>query len=145
MLFGIASYESVQFDEWGLKMSINLLDEDMFQVVFEHSQEHQKEVGRLTVTPEFEIRAMYNNQILSFGDYMRNIIKDKNYEDKILSWDTVIYTIPSGNYYTLTDSFSGTYGKLPKGNYFLYKKVRFEDKDGNYSIKIYSTPFSVNE
>lgn len=154
LLFGIASYDKIGFDEWGLKMKVNFIDDSILQVNFEHSQEHQTEVGRLTVTPEYEIRAIYNNQVVSFGDYMRNVLKNTDYKDKIFSWDSVIYTIPSGENYTLTSDLKTTYieshkdpnyNKLPKGQYLFCKKVRLEDKNGNYAIKLYTAPFTVVE
>ncbi len=145
MLFGLASYDNLNFDEWGLKMSVNFLDGNVLQVAFEHSQEHQKEVGKLTVTPEYEIRAIYKDKPVSFGEYMREALGQKNYKDKIFSWDTVIYTIPSGEVYTLTSDLDVTYGKLPLGEYIIYKKVRFEDKNGNYSIRTYCAPFAIVE
>jgi hypothetical protein len=145
MLFGLASYDNFNFDEWGLKMSVNFLDGNVLQVAFEHSQEHQKEVGRLTVTPEYEIRAIYKDKPISFGDYMREALGQKHYKDKIFSWDSVIYTIESGEVYTLTSDLDVTYGKLPLGEYLIYKKVRFEDKNGNYSIRTYCAPFAIVE
>ncbi len=145
MLFGLASYDNFNFDEWGLKMSVNFLDGNVLQVAFEHSQEHQKEVGRLTVTPEYEIRAIYKDEPVSFGFYMREVLGQKDYEDKILTWDSVIYTIPSGEVYTLTSDLDVTYGELPLGEYLIYKKVRFEDEDGNYTIRTYCAPFAIIE
>lgn len=145
MLFGLASYDNLNFDEWGLKMSVNFLDGNVLQVAFEHSQEHQKQVGKLTVTPEYEIRAIYKDAPVSFGEYMREALGQTHYQDKIFSWDTVIYTIPSGEVYTLTSDLDVTYGKLPLGEYIIYKKVRFEDKNGNYSIRTYCAPFAIVE
>ena len=145
MLFGLASYDNFNFDEWGLKMSVNFLDGNVLQVAFEHSQERQKEVGRLTVTPEYEIRAIYKDKPISFGDYMREALGQKHYKDKIFSWDSVIYTIESGEVYTLTSDLDVTYGKLPLGEYLIYKKVRFEDKNGNYSIRTYCATFAIVE
>ena len=145
MLFGLASYDNFNFDDWGLKMSVNFLDGNVLQVAFEHSQEHQKEVGRLTVTPEYEIRAIYKDEPVSFGFYMREALGQKHYEDKIFSWDSVIYTIESGEVYTLTSDLDVTYGKLPLGEYLIYKKVRFEDANGNYSIRTYCAPFAIVE
>ena len=143
ILFGLASYDNFNFDEWGLKMSVNFLEGNVLQVAFEHSQEHQKEVGKLTVTPEYEIRAIHKEQPISFGDYMREVLGQKHYKDKIFSWDSVIYTIESGEVYTLTSDLDVTYGKLPLGEYIIYKKVRFEDKNGNYSIRTYCAPFAI--
>ncbi|MBO5211736.1 MAG: hypothetical protein J6B80_07400 [Clostridia bacterium] len=145
MLFGLASYDNFDFDEWGLKMSVNFLDGNVLQVAFEHSQEHQKPVGRLTVTPEYEIRAIYKDKPISFGDYMREALGQKDYKDKVFSWDSVIYTIPSGEVYTLTSDLDVTYGELPLGEYIIYKKVRFEDENGNYSIRTYCAPFAIIE
>lgn len=145
MLFGLASYDNFNFDDWGLKMSVNFLDGNVLQVTFEHSQEHQKEVGRLTVTPEYEIRAIYKDEPVSFGFYMREALGQKHYEDKIFSWDSVIYTIESGEVYTLTSDLDVTYGELPLGEYLIYKKVRFEDANGNYSIRTYCAPFAIVE
>ena len=144
-LFGLASYNNFNFDEWGLKMSVNFLDDNVLQVAFEHSGEHQKEVGTLTVTPEYEIRAIYKNEPVSFGFYMREVLGQKHYKDKIFSWDSVIYTIKSGEVLTLTSDLNVTYGKLPLGEYIIYKKVRFEDKNGNYSIRTYCAPFAIVE
>ncbi len=143
ILFGLSAYDNFNFDEWGLKMSVNFIDDNVLQVAFEHSQEHQKEVGRLTVTPEYEIRAIHKEAPVSFGFYMREVLGQKHYKDKIFSWDTVIYTIPSGESYTLTSDLDVTYGKLPLGEYLIYKKVRFEDKDGNYTIRTYCAPFAI--
>lgn len=145
MLFGLASYDNFNFDDWGLKMSVNFLDSNVLQVAFEHSQEHQKEVGRLTVTPEYEIRAIYKDEPVSFGEYMREALGQKDYKDKVFSWDSVIYTIPSGEVYTLTSDLDVTYGELPLGEYLIYKKVRFEDANGNYSIRTYCAPFAIVE
>ncbi|MBE6780694.1 MAG: hypothetical protein E7545_06930 [Ruminococcaceae bacterium] len=145
ILFGLSAYDNFNFDEWGLKMSVNFIDDNVLQVAFEHSQEHQKEVGRLTVTPEYEIRAIHKEAPVSFGFYMREVLGQKHYKDKIFSWDSVIYTIPSGESYTLTSDLDVTYGKLPLGEYLIYKKVRFEDKDGNYSIRTYCAPFAIVE
>ncbi len=145
ILFGLASYDNFNFDEWGLKMSVNFLDSNVLQVAFEHSQEHQKEVGRLTVTPEYEIRAIYKDEPVSFGEYMREALGQKDYKDKVFSWDSVIYTIPSGEVYTLTSDLDVTYGELPLGEYIIYKKVRFEDENGNYSIRTYCAPFAIIE
>ncbi len=143
ILFGLASYDNLSFDEWGLKMSVNFLDGNVLQLEFEHSQEHQKEVGRLTVTPEFEIRAIHKEQPISFGDYMRDVLGQAHYQDKMFSWDSVIYTIKSGEVFTLTSDLDVTYGELPVGEYLIYKKVRFEDKNGNYSIRTYCAPFAI--
>ena len=44
-LFGLSSFENFNFDEWGLKMSVNFLDGDDINITFEHSKEHQKETG----------------------------------------------------------------------------------------------------
>ncbi len=145
ILFGLSSFDNFNFDEWGLKMSVNFLDGNVLQVAFEHSQEHQKDVGRLTVTPEYEIRAIYKDEPVSFGFYMREALGQKHYKDKIFSWDSVIYTIKSGEVFTLTSDLDVTYGELPLGEYIIYKKVRFEDKNGNYSIRTYCAPFAIVE
>ncbi len=145
ILFGLASYDNFNFDEWGLKMSVNFIDDNVLQVAFEHSQEHQKEVGKLTVTPEYEICAIHKEAPVSFGFYMREVLGQKHYKDKIFSWDSVIYTIPSGESYTLTSDLDVTYGKLPLGEYLIYKKVRFEDKNSNYTIRTYCAPFAIVE
>lgn len=144
-LFGLASYDNLEFDDWGLKMKLHLLDDNYFQVVFEHSPEHQKVIGKFTTTPAFELRAIHNGKAISFGDYMRNVLNQKDYEDKILAWDCVLYTLPSGEAFTLTDNFKLTYGELPIGEYILCKEVRFEDENGNFKIRTYTAPFAVVE
>lgn len=142
-LFGLASYNNLEFDDWGLKMSLYLLDNDYFQVAFEHSPEHQKVIGKFTTSPAFELRAIHNDKVISFGDYMRNVLNQKDYEEKVLAWDCVLYTLPSGEVFTLTDSFKLTYGDLPVGEYVLCKEIRFEDANGNFKIRTYTAPFSV--
>lgn len=145
ILFGLASYENFTFDEWGLKMSVNFLDGDDINITFEHSKEYQKETGKLTVTPEFEIRAIHKEKPVSFGYYMREVLGQTDYKDKILSWDSVIYTIPNNETYTLKSSLIATYGKLPLGEYALYKKVRLEDGNGSYTIRTYYATFAIIE
>lgn len=142
-LFGLASYNNIEYDDWGIKMSLYLLDDDYFQVAFERSPEHQKVVGKFTTSPAFELRAIHNGKVISFGDYMRNVLNQKDYEDKVLAWDCVLYTLPSGEIFTLTDSFKLTYGDLPVGEYLLCKEVRFEDANGNFTIRTYTAPFAV--
>ena len=144
-LFGLSSFENFNFDEWGLKMSVNFLDGDDINITFEHSKEHQKETGKLTVTPEFEIRAIHKEKPVSFGYYMREVLGQTDYKDKILSWDSVIYTLPNNETYTLKSSLIATYGKLPLGEYALYKKVRLEDGNGSYTIRTYCATFAIIE
>lgn len=142
-LFGLASYDNIEFDDWGLKMSLNLLNQNKFQVTFEHSPSHQKVKGNLSTSPEFELYAIHNGQTLTFGDYMRDILNKKDYEDKILSWDAVLYMIQDGKTLTLDDDFSLTYGELPIGTYILCKKARIDDQNGNYEIRTYTAKFAV--
>ena len=107
--------------------------------------DYQTEVGKLTTTPEFELFAIHNHEVMTFGDYMRNVLNQKDYKDEVFAWDAVLYTIPNGEYFTLTDSFKGNYGKLPAGQYILTKKVRFEDQNGDFFIRTYAAEFTIEK
>ncbi len=138
--------EEIEFDEWGLSMSVHFKTATEFDIVFTHSSKEATVNGTLTTSPEYEIKAVYNDEIISFDDYMRKVL-GKTYADATPTWDTVLYTIPNDETFKIESvlNVSDENGGLPLGEYVLSKQVTLNTEDGNKIIKFYTTTFEIAE
>ncbi len=135
--------ESMFFDEWGLYMGVNFKNDNEFEIEFKHTATHKSTEGILTTGPDYDIRALYNGETISFGDYMRNVL-NKEYEDKTLSWDAVLYTIPTNGTLSVDGNLGTFCTDFPKGEYVLCKPVYLEHENGERVMKMYTRRFTVS-
>jgi beta-lactamase regulating signal transducer with metallopeptidase domain len=133
---------SSSHDEWGLKMDILFKSATEFDAVFNHDSSKMTVKGSLTTDPEFEIKAIHNGKVISFGDYMRNVLH-YDYADPEFAWDTVLYTIAQNKETSIDQYLLGTYGNLPVGQYLLCKKVTLTTDSGERKTKVYTAEFAI--
>lgn len=133
-----------EFDDWGLRMDILPISSTQFEIIFSHNSEYMKTEGDLTTDPSYEIHAIYNNDTITFGDYMRNVLK-QSYEDQIYAWNTILYLINNDTETSYNIDLYLTYGKLPIGEYVISKNVMLTTVSGEMMSRVYTTSFSVVE
>ena len=135
---------SSSHDECGLKMDILFKSATEFDAVFNHDSSKMTVKGSLTTDPEFEIKAIDNGKVISFGDYMRNVLH-YDYADPEFAWDTVLYTIAQNKETSIDQYLLGTYGNLLVGQYLLCKKVTLTTASGDRKTKVYTADFAITD
>ncbi len=135
--------EEMFFDEWCLYMGVNFKNDNEFEIEFKHTATHKSTEGILATGPDYDIRAIYNGETISFGDYMRKVL-NKEYEDKTLSWDAVLYTIPTNGTLSVDGNLGTFCTDFPKGEYVLCKPVYLEHENGDRVMKMYTCRFTVS-
>ena len=136
-----------EFDEWGLRMDLSWQSATEFDVTFTHSSQWASAAGTPVTTARYEIRAVYNGETISFGDYMRHVLH-RDYVDAEIDylWNAPTYPIQRDGTATFHVDPADTYGALPVGEYVLCKTVTLRADTGEDILtKIYTARFSVVE
>lgn len=129
-------------DDWGISMKLLPKSANEYTVELTHSSTFSSVKGTLTTSPEYEIKALYNGKVLTFGEYMRDVL-NYDYADPEFGWDCVLYTINPDSTFTLDINLNVTYGKLPEGIYIFCKPVSLETEAGERLSKTYTATFAV--
>lgn len=130
------------FDEWGLRMNLTWQSDTEFDVTFTHSAQWASAIGTLAVSSQYEIRAVYNGETISFGDYMNVLHMD--YAEPDLRGSFPLRTIERDGSLTFHTDLADTYGALPVGEYVLCKIVTLKTDAGEDTLeKVYSVRFAV--
>ena len=134
------NYSAPDFDDWGIKMDVTFKNGSDFEISLTHSAALANVKGQLTTGPEYEIKAIHNGKLMSYGKYIREV-KGFGYEDKIWAWDTVLYTIPKDGVCTLNGTTKLFDDEFPEGEYVICKPVTLEDENGNRTTREYTYVF----
>lgn len=118
-------------NNWGVQMSVCFTPNDgySFEITLTHIPQLAIEKGKVTMGPDYEIKAIHEGVIMPFGEYMRTV-KGVEYEDRIFAWDTVLYTLAENKPLTIEGTTKLVYEKLPKGEYLICKPITLEKENG---------------
>ncbi len=129
-------------DDFGLTMEVNFTSRAEFDVTFTHSSKKAAVAGKLTVSSIYTIRAYHDGAWISFGDYMRDVL-NHNYDGPKDGWGDESYIIKADDSLVLHENLKETYGKLPVGQYLLFKSVELTDDNDKTITRWYTARFDV--
>ncbi len=118
-------------DQPGLIMYAHCWDKTAVKLRILHTGVEKEKVAYFTTGEAYEICAIHNGRIISFGDYMRDVL-GKEYEEREIFWHLLQYQgTPDKEIQieTALRMFDET-GGLPTGEYILYKPVTVHYTDG---------------
>ncbi len=135
-----------EFDEWGLRMGVSLQRDRELDAYFYHTERFMTVKGKLTCSPDYEIRVIYNNEVVSFADYMTKVL-GREYTPKTPTYNSIVYDIYKGCTTKIPHILNvvESAAELPDAEYLLLKKVVLETEDGERISRVYSGSFSVNK
>ena len=130
------SLPSGLYDEWGLLLFNISLTDNTFILDFKKNPTKTNKNHIVTYGPEYDLNVVYNGKIITFGEYMRDVLK-REYEDRVFSWDAVLYTLPDNGSYTFNVDLNSFCSDFPAGKYIVSKPVTIETEDGTRWKKTY--------
>lgn len=137
---GVEKYTS----DFNVMMNVNFKDDTQFTVSIQHSTDNCTHLpGKLYTSPEYDIYLRYNNEFISYGEYLQ--LTGAEFDTGEFVWETVLYYINDHEELLLEEDLSDTYGKLPVGEYFIRKEVTLETESGTNISKHFYAPFEIKE
>ena len=130
-------------EQWGLTLGINFTSAEAFDIVISHSANAQTVEGSIITTPEYEIMALHEGQIISLDSYMRHVL-GYDYAEPLMSWDSVLYCVLPDGELVIPGSLA-PYGTLPVGQYVLRKPMQLTDSEGKTHSMDYFVEFAITD
>ena len=130
-------------EEWGISLDIRFKSADAFDIVISHSATAQTVDGSITASAEYELLALHEGQMISFGSYMRDVL-GYDYAEPLMAWDSVLYCLAPDGELMIPGSLA-PYGTLPVGQYVLRKPMALTDSDGRTHIRDYFVEFAITD
>lgn len=130
------------YDDWGLTMNVVFHSNTEFDVAFGHNSDSMTVDGELTTSHAYEIQVIYEDEILSLGEYYRDVLW-YDYFDVEIGWDDELYTISQDKETVYSENLQYTYGELPSGTYRISKTVTLTTASGEQSTRTYTAEFAV--
>ena len=130
-------------EEWGISLDVTFQSADAFDIVIRHSSAAQTVAGSIITSPEYEILALHNGEIISLGSYMRNVL-GYDYAEPLMAWDSMLYCVLPDGELVIPGSLA-PYGTLPAGQYVLRKPIALTDSAGKTVTMDYYAQFAITE
>ena len=108
-----------------------------------HSATAQTVAGSITASAEYEVLALHDGELISFGSYMRDVL-GYDYAEPLMAWDSVLYSLAPDGELVLPGSLA-PYGTLPVGQYVLRKPMQLTDSDGRTHTMDYFVEFAITD
>ena len=130
-------------EEWGISLDVTFQSADAFDIVISHSTEAQTVDGSITASAEYEVLALHDGELISFGSYMRDVL-GYDYAEPLMAWDSVLYSLAPDGELVIPGSLA-PYGTLPVGQYVLRKPMQLTDSDGRTHTMDYFVEFAITD
>ncbi len=131
-------------DDWGILMSVNVKSARELTIEILRSTQFAGREGEMITGDDYEIKAIHNGKTMSFGKYMRDVLK-YDYLEPDLSWNAIAYGIEHDKIFTQNVDLDYTYGKLPVGKYILSKTLTNTSGDGSKEKREFTCTFEITE